>query len=505
MFYFDLLYPSAQKRKQGREGVKVGRNLVQDLQLEELVLSGAINREEYDVLCGEIVHLPSDREVIAFRQEILKDLADDPCFIKHCTDFCGRLKDNVPRKRVSIWESSEPLHKALQEHISVLRHNYLTICSADLKAAFRSETLVRLVEFLGEGTYKARLEEVIRLLEEVIDAGAVGYRVEYTYGQAMNRVEIQSLFPENRYVMKEKGILKRKVVDEDYLISAEGNLILRNNMNEIYGKTVVKLCDLASRMNGAIVGAFKRMRQELSYYQTGIKLLDLYRRLGIPSCMPRIEERRGGILEYEQLYPLRLLSRCGADPEPGHSCGIQGNDYRSDKGRIGIVTGRNSGGKTTFLQAIGTAQILAQLGFFVPAGFCRASAAPYVGSLFANVEDIHTVHGKLEQELVDIRELAGHLKEGSLILMNEILASTSEEEGTEIMAEVLRAFSHTHSNVLFVTHLGDLANLVQEGSLALAEGEKAINYVTEPCREDEGLPRTYRIEPGSFRDSDRMI
>ncbi len=502
MFYFDLLYPSKEKRQQGMEGVKVGGNLIHDLQLEELVLDGTVSRIEYDILCDEIEHLPSDREVIAFRQEICKDLAENPSFIIGCMEFCSRLTDNVPRKRVSIWGACEPVHKILQEHISVLQQNYLTICSANLKAEFRSDTLNRLVGFLGEDTYKVKLKEVIGLLEEVLDAGAVGYQVEYTCGQVMNRVEIQRLFPENYYMLKEKGVLKRKVVDGDYLISGEGNLILRNNMNEIYAKTVVKLCDLASRINGAIVGAFQKMRQELTYYQAGIKLLDMYRRLGVPSCMPQIEVGRGCFLEFGQLYPVGLLSKCGTDLEPGQPCGVQGNDYGSDRGKISIITGCNSGGKTTFLQAIGSAQILMQLGFFVPAGFYRASAAPYIGSLFANVEDIRTVHGKLEQELVDIREMAGHLREGSMVLMNEILSSTSEEEGADIMGEVLGAFSHTHSHLLFVTHLSRLAHLVQAGSLTLADGEHGVNYVAKQGYEDGGIRKSYRIEPG---DPEREI
>ena len=497
MFYFDLLYPNAEKRQLGRKNMIVGEKLIQDLQLEELVLNGVIGKEEYDMLYTETLYLPSDREVITFRQDILKDLADNPSFIKKCMDFCGRLKDNVPRKRVNIWESSEPVYKILQEHISVLRENCLTICAVDFKAAFQSETLVRLVEFLGEEVYKNRLKEIIGLLEEVLDAKALGYQVEYTYGQVMDRVIIKDLFQENRYVIKEKGMLKRKTADEDYLISAEGNLILRNNMNEIYAKTIVKLCDFASRLNGAIVGAFKKMRQELSYYQAGIKLLAMYRRMGVPACMPQIVKGCGGFLEFRQLYPVRLLAKCNAGCGTEQPCKIQGNDYKNDRGKIAVITGFNSGGKTTFLQGLGTAQIFLQLGFFVPARFCRAAAAPYIGSLFANVEDIRTVHGKLEQELVEIREMAGQLKDGSLILMNEILSTTSEEEGTDIMAEVLGAFSHTHSNILFVTHLSRLASLVREGVLTLADGEKAVNYVTKRCREEEKkFQKTYRIEPG---------
>ncbi len=498
MYDFDLLYPSAEKRRQGRRGVRVGEKLVQDLQLEELLGNGVLGKTEYEALCEEIKYLPWDREVIVFRQRILQDLIDNPAFIRNCMDFGSRLKDNVPRKRVNVWESSEPVHKVLQEHINLLKENYLVICSADLKGVFRSDVLSRMADFLDGKEHKARLQEVIGLLEEVLDAGALEYQAEYRFGQALDTVLIQRLFQENSYICKEKGVLRRKVVDEDYLISAEGNLVLRNNLNEIYAKTLVKLCDLASRINSALVGAFKQIRRELAYYQAGIRLLSLYRRMDIPACIPEIEVRQIACMEYLELYPVRLLAKSSGKAGSGKSLDIQGNDYRNELGKIGIVTGTNSGGKTTFLQALGTAQVFLQLGFFVPARFCRASAAPYIGSLFAGMEDIHTVHGKLEQELVEIRKTAGRLKEGSLILMNEILSTTSEEEGTQIMAEVLGAFSETHSNLLFATHLSRLAVLAQEGTLGLAKGEKAVNYVAGVEKGGDGdLQRTYRIKPGT--------
>ena len=497
MFCFDLLYPDEKKRQEGRRTGKVNEKLIRDLQLEELVANQIISQKEYEVLCSEIPFLPSDREVIVFRQEILKDLADNASFIRSYVDFCSSLRDNVPGKRVNIWESGEPVYKKLQEHVDILRINYLAVCSANLKAVFRSKTLAGLAEFVEGEECKTRLQEIIALLEAFLDAGAVSFTVKYTYGQVMESVKVQQLFPENRYVMKEKGILKRKTVDLEQLISAEGNLILRNNLNEIYAKTVVKLCDVASRLNGVFVSAFKRAEQDLMYYQAGIKILNLYRSLGVPVCVPGIKAGYEGHISCFNLYPVRLLARCSKSHVPGCSLEIQGNDYGNDKGRISIITGSNSGGKTTFLQALGTAQLFAQLGFCVPARSFQVCAAPYIGSLFANAEDICTIHGKLEQELVEIREAAEHLKAGSLILMNEIMSTTSEEEGTNLMAEVLRAFSRTHSNVIFVTHLSRLADLAQKGELLLEEGESAVNYVAVRRREEDGSVRkTYRIEAG---------
>ncbi len=500
MIEFDLLYPDEKTRQAQREGVRVSDSLIHDLLFDELCTDLRLRREEYEQLCEEVRNLPEDREVILFRQSVLRDLTEDPAFLEGCLEICGRLRDDVPRRNLNIWESSqEPLHKRLEEYLALLEGNLQVLQSAhlELRKAPRSQVLARIAHFLEAGEAQERLREIIGILREVLDAGAVEYDVDYGWGGAMNKVWIARLYPENTYMRKEKGFLKKKAIDEECLISTEGDLVLRNNLEEIYRKTLVRLCDFAARLNGAVVRPFHRIRNSLFFYQTGIRLLALYRELGVPYCLPEVGEKGEGRMEATNLLPLRLLAKCHSQGNPGGVAGIRGNDYSNVDGRIAVITGFNSGGKTTFLQALGCAQVLTQLGFPVPAVSYRASAVPYIGTLFAGTEDTRAVHGRLEQELVQIRTMAGQLRRGSLVLFNEILSSTSEAEGSVILSEVLGAFSRTHSHLVFVTHLSRLADWAEDGKLELAEGERALNYVTEQLMDAEGgVRKTFGIVRG---------
>lgn len=499
MVWFDLLYPSEEKWEQGKAADKVSASLAHDLQLERMVEDHVLSREEFAGLCQELEHLPADREVILFRQEVLQDLIHNPHFLDKCGDFCKRLKNNVPTKR-DIWNPSDPVYKNLEEYIGILEANYHVICTANLGAdtKFRSDALIQLAYFFEDNKYKDRLREIIGQLKELLAAGAVRYKPEYSFGQVMESVVIQGLSRENTYVTKEKGLLKKTVVDRDYLIPAD-NIILSNNMEEIYSKTIVRLCDFASRLNSTIVNAFRRIQREISYYRAGVRLYEMYRELELQPCLPKVEEGYGAGVEFENLYPIHLLTRKPIEE-------IQSNSYSNKEGRIAVITGHNSGGKTTFLQAVGTAQIMMQLGFFVPADFYRAAAVPFICSLYAGNEDADTIYGKLEQELMAVKTAAGMIKEGSLLLMNEIFATTSEREGADIAAEILHAFSHTHSHMIFVTHLKCLADMAEDKKLALADGEYAVNYVTEQITETEQsketaadvkkVRKTYRIVKG---------
>lgn len=494
MIWLDLLYPDEEKQKQGRAGGRVGARLAYDLQLKRLLENHILDREEFDGFTGELEHLPADREVILFRQEVFKDFVRNPQILDKCGDFCAALKGNVPVKR-NIWDPPVPVYKNLEESIGVLEANYQAICTAGIWAEteFKSDALKKIAYFMGNHEYREKLREIIDLLREILRAGAVRYRPEYACGHVMESVTIQGLDRENIYVTRKAGLLKKTVPDMDYLIPAE-NIILENNMEEIYSKTIIRLCDFASRLNGVIVGTFRRIQRELPYYRAGVRLCELYRKSGVRVCLPQVEDGRGAYLDFGGLFPIHLLA--------GKAAGeIQSLSY-SDSGsggseRIAVVTGHNSGGKTTFLQAVGIAQVMAQSGFFVPADFYRASAFPFIGSLFAESEGGETIHGKLEQELTAVAAAAGMMGEGSLLLINEILSTTSEREGTDIAAEILHAFSQTHSAVIFVTHLKRLADMAEEGSLKLADGERAVNYVTEQYRDGEGrLQKSHRIVRG---------
>ena len=490
MIWFDLLYPSEEKWERGKAGGRVGERLTHDLQLKRLAEGNVLSGEEFTRLCQELEHLPADREVILFRQAVLQDFIRNPHFLDRCSEFCARLKSNVPVKR-TIWDPPVPVCKNLEEYIGILEANYHAICTANLGAEteFRSGAMTCLSYFLENNEYKDRLREMIGILKEILEAGAIRYRPEYTFGQVMESVMIQGVSQGNQYVTKEKGLLKKPVVDKDYLIPAE-NIVLFNNMDEIYSKTIVRLCDFASRLNGAIVNAFRRIQQEIPYYRAGIRLYEMYRRLGIEACLPQIEEGCGARMEFRELYPIHLL----AEKPAGE---IQSNSYSNEEGRIAVITGNNSGGKTTFLQSVGMAQIMLQFGFYVPAASYKAAAAPFIGSLFSGNEDADTIYGKLKQELTAVKTVAGSMREGSLLLMNEILSTTSEKEGADIAAEILHAFSQTHSHMIFVTHLKCLADMVEEKRLPLAEGERAVNYVTERSEEGDGkMRKTYRILKG---------
>ena len=362
----------------------------------------------------------------------------------------------------------------------------------------KSDVMANIASFMSEPGHRENARELIELLSAFFDAKAVGYSLKFTYGKLMSFAKITDIRDENVIPMvEEKGWRKSRTLDKEHYIDSTANWILGNNVNEIYQKTLIKLCDFIQRINNRLVFTFKQLLYDSNYYLIAERLYKFCRRYQIPVCRPIILPVTENKLEARDLHSIYLAVQYHRQEQPDRIKNIKSNDYSNSEGKIAIITGVNSGGKTVFLQSLSIAQLFAQLGFYVPASSYEAGAVRFISSLYPMSEDQNTVHGKLEKELVSIRQLSQQIKEHSLILINEILASTSEEDGTVIAADLLRALALTRSNIIFVTHLYDLADMVQKEELEFPEGELAVNYITER-RQDCGSGRsvTYRIVPG---------
>lgn len=89
-----------------------------------------------------------------------------------------------------------------------------------------------------------------------------------------------------------------------------------------------------------------------------------------------------------------------------------------------IITGANSGGKSTFLRCVGLAQLMMQSGMFVTPGSLRASVCQQLFTHFILEEDPEMISGRLDEELSRMSAIADQVSRHCLILFNESFAAT---------------------------------------------------------------------------------
>jgi DNA mismatch repair protein MutS2 len=138
-----------------------------------------------------------------------------------------------------------------------------------------------------------------------------------------------------------------------------------------------------------------------------------------------------------------------------------------------VVTGPNTGGKTVLLKTIGVVVLMAQSGVVPPVG--RNTRLPWHDSVFADIGDTQSIAQDLSTftaHLTKLKAAWDGARDGSLILVDEIGASTDPAEGQALASALLEAWTDRRARTIVTTHYHELKVLafstdgIVNGSLA---------------------------------------
>ena len=140
------------------------------------------------------------------------------------------------------------------------------------------------------------------------------------------------------------------------------------------------------------------------------------------------------------------------------------NDVNLDGKTLTIITGSNSGGKTTYCKTIAQMQILAQIGCYVPAEEAELSIADNILYQVPMSDSISDTEGRFGTELKRTSDIFFKATPRSLVVLDELAEATTHEEKMEISYAILNGFKTIGSDTILVTHNIELANrFLQEG------------------------------------------
>jgi len=253
------------------------------------------------------------------------------------------------------------------------------------------------------------------------------------------------------------------------------------DLQELVESGINQVANALAQSTDHLTAFFRQLRWEAGFHVAAVRLHQWLTARGRVTCFPELADPGTLRLSARQLYDSVLTLR-GAP--------VVGSDLNADGHSLVMITGSNQGGKSTFLRALGAAQLMAQSGLFVLAQSFTTSPAAGIFSHYRRPEDETLESGKLEEELVRLDAIVQQVRPGSLVLLNESLACTNEREGSQIGHEVVSALTEAGVRVVYVTHLFHLASMFRRSAPA---GVDPLFLVPE--RLDDGS-RTFRIIPG---------
>lgn len=142
------------------------------------------------------------------------------------------------------------------------------------------------------------------------------------------------------------------------------------------------------------------------------------------------------------------------------------NDIELDHtGRVLIITGPNSGGKTAYCKTIAQIQLLGQIGCYIPAKEGQLAPAERIYYQVPDPGQLSAAMGRFGHELQRTREIFFNSTPRSLVVLDELSEGTTFEEKMTISEYILKGFHKLGASTLLVTHNHELCERLQSDGI----------------------------------------
>ena len=473
------------------QGQVPGADFWKDLHMEEVVAALVAGRAQYDL--EQLFRTPLvDAAVVRYRQEVARDL-EDPA-----TAGCTRaFAEGMARAR-SFLRGMEQIHEdfgghhyrqawfldAAESYWAAVRglHDGLASLVVRSRALLRfQEYLSRYVQsehFVTMGTEIAGLREDLGAIRYALFIKGPRVTVAHFEGWPDYSTEIEETFSRFR-----QGEVREFLAD--FREQRDANHVQAQVLERLARRHPGPFARLAAFYAGrhALVDptivAFDR---EAQFYLSYLEFAGRLEQAGLSFCYPEIAETEPGderpATFVEDAFDIALAARLVAEG----TAAVCNDIALSGPERILVVTGPNSGGKTTFARMFGQLHFLASLGLPVPGRSAGLSLPDRIFTHFEREERLESLHGKLEDELIRTRGILEMATNNSVIVMNESFASTTLADSRFIGMRVLEKVTGLGALCVYVTFVDELASF----------NDATVSMVAEVMPEDPEV-RTFKL------------
>jgi DNA mismatch repair protein MutS len=453
-----------------------------DLHLDQIVAAITASKGEYDL--APFFSVPLQQvEAVTYRHEVFRDL-EDACLFDDIQAFA--LSMHGVRDHLAQLEQRYYEHQNERWFLDAvnLYSEAVNRLARDLSAAgVRSRGLVAFRDYLAKYASGERFTALVAEAKRLDAAlASIRYRVfirgsrvdvHHYGGEADYSVEVAATF--ERF---QQGAVKEYTFE--FRDSTEMNHVeaqILDGVAQLHQETFSQLASYRmtnAEFRDATIVAFDR---EIQFYVAYLDHIAPLKKAGLTFCYPGVSASRKAVHD-AQGFDLALASKLlGEQAIP--VC----NDFSlSGPERILVVSGPNQNGKTTFARTFGQLHYLASLGCPVPGAQAQLYLADRIFTHFEREEHMTNLRGKLEDDIVRIREILTAATPRSLIIINEMLASTTLRDALFLSKEIAAEILERDVLGVWVTFLDEVSTL----------SEKTVSMVSTVAP-DNPAERTFKI------------
>ncbi len=453
-----------------------------DLGLDLIVESISKGRESFE-LEKFWYSSPERIEDSRYRQGVFLDL-EDKSVLGAIEEFCETLRAVLAR----VWTNGQSDSSIQRE--GIFAGSVITYCNAVrklenslLSSKISEAGLTGFREYLSKYVSSEYFQHLCSEAEKITsEIASISFYMDIKSGTVTvyDRAEdedysefIEKLF--DRFKPPEGS--PNEVTEPGWkLVHVRGHVeeAILNLAARLYREQFGKLSRFYSENKNFIDPVILRFYREIQFYLSYLNYIEPLKEKGLPFCIPELSEKESSVF-CKDCFDLALASKVAGGR-------IVTNDLQLGlEERVIVVTGPNSGGKTTFARMIGQVHYLAKLGVPVPGSMAALRFVDNVYTHFPRGEDVENMRSKLEEDLVRIKNILDRATERSVIMINEMFASTSSFDAVMLGRKIIRKLQKIGYLSVYVTFYDELASL-----------EHVVSYVAQVDPKDLET-RTYKV------------
>jgi DNA mismatch repair protein MutS len=430
-----------------------------DLNLDQVLESMTAGREQYNL--KPFFFAPLHRVgAVHYRHEVLRDLEKADVL-----EPVSRFAESMRSMREHLTQAGK-LHYELQKQSWFLDAVEI-YCAAvrslaeDLAGrALGSRGLRGLRDYFAEYATSGRFTSLAAETKALKDALAGvryairinGPRVTVTKyaGEPDYSVEVEETFAKFRQGAVQSHLARLP----DYVEVNHVEAQILDGVAHLHPGVFQARADFCVRHSDYLDATIRRFDREVQFYLAYLELAGRFRGAGLPLCYPHVSARSKETAA-EETFDVALANKLV--PQSGS---VTCNDFHLEGAeRIFVVSGPNNGGKTTFARTFGQLHYLASLGLPVPGREARIFLPDRIFTHFEREEDIETLRGKFDDELVRVKGILEQATPDSVIVMNESFNSTSLSDALFVGTEIMQQILDRGCLGVYVTFVDELASL----------------------------------------------
>ncbi|MBO0833090.1 MAG: DNA mismatch repair protein MutS, partial [Actinobacteria bacterium] len=435
-----------------------GQDFLADLNLDQIISAVAGDREQQELIKRVLHRQVHDVDTLRYRQEIFRDLEDSD-LLAALGQFGDRMRDvRVHQSGLSKMYSARQQQGWFLDAAAIYCDAVGSLAAGLGRLQVCSRGLLAFREYLAKYAASPAFTELDSDTSSRKDDLA---KLTYLVRIKGPRVELRRYEGEPNYSAEIEETFARFAQGEskDYRLHYRswpgmthvGARIL-DLVAKLFPAEFTKLDEYRRRHAAFVDPVIDQVDRELQFYLAYLEYTAPVRAARLQFCYPDVTADAKDVLASDT-FDLALAAKLAA----ARTNVVTNEFHLAGPERVIVVSGPNQGGKTTFARSFGQLHHLAAVGCPVPGSAARLFLADKILTHFEREEDITDQTGRLEDDLLRIQRALLAATPDSIVIMNEIFASTTLSDARFLGDKALTKIIELDLLCVYVTFVDELA------------------------------------------------